>query len=137
MSPYFGWLKYLSFFNYALEALLVNEMLYLQLVEERYGLNIDVSGESMRLLWWVLSKVDAIGPWCYYPVHLWFQRKELLARRNTFGKHVLILHWFCFHLASYLCQGKTIDIFLFWGDYVVGKTTYVVIVLVILVGFVC
>jgi hypothetical protein len=43
MSPYFGWLKYLSFFNYALEALLVNEMLYLQLVEERYGLNIDVS----------------------------------------------------------------------------------------------
>lgn len=42
MSPYFGWLKHLSFFNYALEALLVNEMLYLQLVEERFGLNIDV-----------------------------------------------------------------------------------------------
>ena len=43
ISPYFGWLKHLSFFNYALEALLVNEMLYLQLVEERFGLNIDVS----------------------------------------------------------------------------------------------
>ncbi|ORX57394.1 hypothetical protein DM01DRAFT_1334019 [Hesseltinella vesiculosa] len=47
MSPYFGWLKYLSFFNYALEAMLVNEMLYLQLVEERYGLNIDVPGATI------------------------------------------------------------------------------------------
>lgn len=49
MSPYFSWLKHLSFFNYALEALLVNEMLYLQLVEERFGLNIDVSGK-IRIL---------------------------------------------------------------------------------------
>ncbi|ORY93038.1 hypothetical protein BCR43DRAFT_552310 [Syncephalastrum racemosum] len=47
MSPYFGWLKHLSFFNYALEALLVNEMLYLQLVEERFGLNIDVPGATI------------------------------------------------------------------------------------------
>lgn len=47
MSPYFGWLKYLSFFNYALEALLVNEMLYLQLVEVRFGLNIDVPGATI------------------------------------------------------------------------------------------
>ncbi|KAI7861733.1 hypothetical protein BDF14DRAFT_1864871 [Spinellus fusiger] len=47
MSPYFGWLKHLSFFNYGLEALLVNEMLYLQLVEERYGLNIDVPGATI------------------------------------------------------------------------------------------
>ncbi|RUP43332.1 hypothetical protein BC936DRAFT_137331 [Jimgerdemannia flammicorona] len=38
-----GWLKNLSFFNYALEALLVNELVYLQLTEVRYGLNIDVS----------------------------------------------------------------------------------------------
>ncbi|KAI8393321.1 putative ABC transporter [Radiomyces spectabilis] len=47
MSPYFGWLKHLSFFNYALEALLVNELIYLQLVEERYGLNIDVPGATI------------------------------------------------------------------------------------------
>ncbi|CAO3632026.1 unnamed protein product [Cunninghamella blakesleeana] len=47
MSPYFGWLKYLSFFNYALEALLVNEMLYLQLTEVRFGLNIDVPGATI------------------------------------------------------------------------------------------
>ncbi|KAI7848198.1 ABC-2 type transporter [Circinella umbellata] len=47
ISPYFGWLKHLSFFNYALEALLINEMLYLQLVEERFGLNIDVPGATI------------------------------------------------------------------------------------------
>ena len=47
MSPTFAWLKYLSFFNYGLEALLVNEMLYLQLVEERFGLNIDVPGATI------------------------------------------------------------------------------------------
>lgn len=47
MSPAFAWLKYLSFFNYGLEALLVNEILYLQLVEERFGLNIDVPGATI------------------------------------------------------------------------------------------
>ncbi|CAM0136040.1 FAD-dependent urate hydroxylase, variant 2 [Umbelopsis sp. WA50703] len=47
MSPYFAWLKYLSFFQYALEALLVNELLYLQLVEERFGLSIDVPGATI------------------------------------------------------------------------------------------
>ncbi|KAG1461845.1 hypothetical protein G6F56_005636 [Rhizopus delemar] len=47
MPPYFGWLKYLSFFNYALEAMLVNELLYLQLVEERFGLKIDVPGATI------------------------------------------------------------------------------------------
>lgn len=47
MSPYFSWLKYLSFFNYALEAMLVNELIYLQLVEERFGLKIDVPGATI------------------------------------------------------------------------------------------
>ncbi|KAI9251063.1 hypothetical protein BY458DRAFT_524198 [Sporodiniella umbellata] len=47
MPSYFGWLKYLSFFNYALEAMLVNELLYLQLVEERFGLKIDVPGATI------------------------------------------------------------------------------------------
>jgi hypothetical protein len=40
---YLRWLKHLSFFNYAFEALIVNEMLYLQLTEKKYGLEIDVS----------------------------------------------------------------------------------------------
>lgn len=43
VPAYLGWLKNLSFFNYALEALLVNELVYLQLTEVRFGLNIDVS----------------------------------------------------------------------------------------------
>jgi ABC-type multidrug transport system ATPase subunit len=47
MTPYFSWLKYLSFFNYALEAMLVNELIYLQLVEERFGLKIDVPGATI------------------------------------------------------------------------------------------
>ncbi|KAI9270313.1 hypothetical protein EDC94DRAFT_512884 [Helicostylum pulchrum] len=47
MPPYFSWLKYLSFFNYGLEAMLVNELLYLQLVEERFGLKIDVPGATI------------------------------------------------------------------------------------------
>ncbi|KAI8984711.1 P-loop containing nucleoside triphosphate hydrolase protein [Mycotypha africana] len=47
MPAYFSWLKYLSFFNYALEAMLVNELLYLQLIEERFGLKIDVPGATI------------------------------------------------------------------------------------------
>lgn len=61
MSPYFGWLKHLSFFNYAMEALLVNEMLYLQLVEERYGLNIDVS--IARAKW---KKIERCIKWIVF-----------------------------------------------------------------------
>lgn len=83
MSPYFGWLKHLSFFNYALEALLVNEMLYLQLVEERFGLNIDVSAASiieeglMKLLTRLF--ISPLGPWCNNSLHIWIQCKKLLA----------------------------------------------------------
>ncbi|CAG8536841.1 12929_t:CDS:2 [Gigaspora rosea] len=44
---YLAWLKNLSFFNYAFEAMLVNEVKYLQLTEEKYGLQIDVPGATM------------------------------------------------------------------------------------------
>ncbi|ORZ31938.1 hypothetical protein BCR44DRAFT_62443 [Catenaria anguillulae PL171] len=37
-----SWLKHLSFFNYALEALVVNELKDLQLTENKYGLQIEV-----------------------------------------------------------------------------------------------
>ncbi|KAI8908931.1 hypothetical protein EDD86DRAFT_191026 [Gorgonomyces haynaldii] len=40
----FQWLDRLSFFNYAFEALVVNEVATLVLVEEKYGLKIDVPG---------------------------------------------------------------------------------------------
>ncbi|KAK9708293.1 FAD-dependent urate hydroxylase [Basidiobolus ranarum] len=44
---YLQWLKDLSFFNYAFEAMLVNEMKYLQLTEKKYGLQIDIPGATI------------------------------------------------------------------------------------------
>ncbi|KAG9289200.1 hypothetical protein G9A89_022509 [Geosiphon pyriformis] len=44
---YLAWLKHLSFFNYAFEALLVNEVVYLQLTEQKFGLSIDVPGATI------------------------------------------------------------------------------------------
>ncbi|KAF9930860.1 hypothetical protein FBU30_011149 [Linnemannia zychae] len=38
------WLQNLSFFNFAFEALLVNEITFLQLIQKEYGLEIDVPG---------------------------------------------------------------------------------------------
>lgn len=38
----FRWMDRLSFFNYAFEALVVNEVSSLVLIEEKYGLKIDV-----------------------------------------------------------------------------------------------
>ncbi|KAG0297046.1 hypothetical protein BGZ98_000722 [Dissophora globulifera] len=39
-----AWLQKLSFFNYAFEALLVNEIAFLHLIQKEYGLSIDVPG---------------------------------------------------------------------------------------------
>ncbi|KAF9118322.1 hypothetical protein BGW39_001290, partial [Mortierella sp. 14UC] len=39
-----SWLQRLSFFNYAFEALLVNEITFLQLIQKEFGLEIDVPG---------------------------------------------------------------------------------------------
>ncbi|ORY03173.1 ABC transporter [Basidiobolus meristosporus CBS 931.73] len=47
IPSYLTWLKDLSFFNYALEAMLVNEMKYLQLTEKKYGLQIDIPGATI------------------------------------------------------------------------------------------
>ncbi|CAG8558234.1 14293_t:CDS:10 [Cetraspora pellucida] len=47
IPSYLAWLKHLSFFNYAFEAMLVNEVVYLQLTEEKYGLQIDVPGATI------------------------------------------------------------------------------------------
>ncbi|KAL1925335.1 uncharacterized protein VTP21DRAFT_218 [Calcarisporiella thermophila] len=47
IPQYLTWLKDLSFFNYAFEALIVNEMLYLQLQEKKFGLIIDVPGATI------------------------------------------------------------------------------------------
>jgi len=42
-----SWLKDTSFFHYAFEALMVNEMRYLRLVEIKHGLTIDVAGAAI------------------------------------------------------------------------------------------
>ncbi|CAG8514342.1 13989_t:CDS:10 [Ambispora leptoticha] len=47
IPEYLAWLKNLSFFNYAFEALLVNEVVYLQLTEQKFGLSIDVPGATI------------------------------------------------------------------------------------------
>ncbi|KAJ1650668.1 FAD-dependent urate hydroxylase [Dispira simplex] len=44
---YMRFLKDLSIFNYALEAMIVNEMKYLQLREKKFGLEIDVPGATI------------------------------------------------------------------------------------------
>ncbi|KAF9907410.1 ATP-binding cassette sub- G member 2 [Linnemannia zychae] len=44
IPDHLSWLQKLSFFNFAFEALLVNEITFLQLVQKEYGLEIDVPG---------------------------------------------------------------------------------------------
>jgi hypothetical protein len=44
VSPNLKWLHRLSFFNYAFEALVANEVLNLTLVEEKFGFKVDVPG---------------------------------------------------------------------------------------------
>ncbi|KJR85892.1 ABC transporter (Adp1) [Sporothrix schenckii 1099-18] len=41
------WLQYLSIFHYAFEALIVNEVRYLTLVDHKYGLDISVPGSAI------------------------------------------------------------------------------------------
>ena len=43
----FQWLHTVSFFHAAFEALAVNELRYLQLHEEKYGVNIDVPAAAI------------------------------------------------------------------------------------------
>lgn len=47
MASYTKWVRYLSLFHYAYEALSVNEVRYLSLVENKFGLKIQVPGASI------------------------------------------------------------------------------------------
>ena len=76
MPALFQWLHTVSFFHAAFEALAVNELRYLQLHEEKYGVNIDVpaaailstfglrAGVSVYLCFGVLSQCPLIR-WCH------------------------------------------------------------------------
>ena len=47
IPPTAVWLQYLSIFHYAFEALIVNEVRYLTLVDHKYGLDITVPGSAI------------------------------------------------------------------------------------------
>jgi ABC-type multidrug transport system ATPase subunit len=47
IPPYLKWLKEFSFFNFALESMLVNELKYMQLKDNKFGLVIDIPGASI------------------------------------------------------------------------------------------
>ncbi|KAJ2997734.1 hypothetical protein HDV02_005204 [Globomyces sp. JEL0801] len=59
VSPMFQWMHRLSFFNYAFEALVVNEVAGLTLVEEKFGFKIDVPGALVLKTF----GLDAQGYW--------------------------------------------------------------------------
>jgi hypothetical protein len=55
----FGWIQKLSIFHYAFEALIVNEMRYLTLFEEKYGLQVSVPGAAILRIF----GFDALAFW--------------------------------------------------------------------------
>jgi hypothetical protein len=55
----FGWIQNLSIFHYAFEALLVNEMRYLTLYEQKYGLSVEVPGSAILSIF----GFDALAFW--------------------------------------------------------------------------
>ncbi|KAH9270896.1 hypothetical protein BASA83_006849 [Batrachochytrium salamandrivorans] len=59
IPPAFQWMQRLSFFNYAFEALVVNEVNGLALVEEKLGLKIDVPGSVILQVF----GLNALGYW--------------------------------------------------------------------------
>jgi ABC-type multidrug transport system permease subunit len=63
----FQWMQRLSFFNYAFEALVVNEVAGLTLVEEKFGFKIDV-----QLIY--------LGPWGSYFANFWVKCTRVLGR---------------------------------------------------------
>ena len=50
LSPYFSMLNQFSFFNCALEAMVINEVNGLILTEQKYGLQIDVNIHVISLI---------------------------------------------------------------------------------------
>lgn len=55
----FGWVQKLSIFHYAFEGLIVNEMRYLTLFEQKFGLSIEVPGAAILRIF----GFDALAFW--------------------------------------------------------------------------
>jgi ABC-type multidrug transport system permease subunit len=69
IPPAAVWLQWLSIFHYGFEALIVNEVRYLTLVDSKFGLDITVPGAailssfgfSVGALWWDVLKLGVFG----------------------------------------------------------------------------
>ncbi|KAF9920352.1 ATP-binding cassette sub- G member 2 [Linnemannia zychae] len=76
-----SWLQKLSFFNYAFEALLVNEITFLQLIQKEYGLEIDVPGAvilstfgfNSGAYWKDVQSLGIMGGVCFLIAFIWLQ----------------------------------------------------------------
>ena len=55
----FAWVQKLSIFHYAFEALIVNEMRYLTLYEQKFGLSVEVPGAAILRIF----GFDALAFW--------------------------------------------------------------------------
>ena len=65
VPEFFQWLHTISFFHAAFEALAVNELRYLQLHEEKYGVNIDVPAAAILSTFGLRAGVSlAMPPVC-------------------------------------------------------------------------
>ena len=72
----FGWIQKLSIFHYAFEALIVNEMRYLTLFEQKFGLSVEVPGAAILRIF----GFDALAFWT-----------DLGGLAIIFGIHIYIL----------------------------------------------
>ena len=72
----FGWIQKLSIFHYAFEALIVNEMRYLTLFEQKFGLSVEVPGAAILRIF----GFDALAFW-----------KDLGGLAIIFGMQIYIL----------------------------------------------
>ncbi|KAF9437117.1 ATP-binding cassette sub- G member 2 [Entomortierella beljakovae] len=76
-----SWLQKLSFFNFAFEALLVNEITFLQLIQKEFGLEIDVPGAAILTIfgfnsgayWRDVQYLSAMACTFYLVGFIWLQ----------------------------------------------------------------
>jgi hypothetical protein len=93
----FKWIYSFSFFNYAFEALVVNEVAKLTLVEEKFGFKVDV------------SMLFIVGSWCCYFTNFWIKSARVLERRSfpwSDGWYFLRGRLF---MAAIFCKGKKMN----------------------------
>ena len=111
VPPYFDWLQALSFFNYALEALIVNEVNGLTLRENKFGLQIDVSSR-MDPIKCLADKVPADpGARCNGAPDVWLQCPRILVGYSQAFRLFRWVDFVCLFVVAYLCQGAAVAVY--------------------------